>query len=70
MLGSDIYDRRARLRELVTQVGALGWLDLGSAQKVEPLVAACWPARSKWGVGLRGPGESLGFEVPKVEGTA
>ncbi|KAL0422474.1 UNVERIFIED_CONTAM: putative disease resistance protein [Sesamum latifolium] len=61
---------RAWLRKLVTQVGALKWLNIGLAQLVESLVANCWLARSKRGVGLCSSNEGLGFIALGVEGIA
>ena len=60
--------RRVQSRELVTQVGALRWADVGSVEQVGPDGVKCWPARSKLGDESRHPGESLGGVAPRVGG--
>ena len=59
--------RRVQSRELVTQVGALRWADVGSVEQVGPDGVKCWPARSKLGDESRHPGEGLGGVAPRVE---
>ena len=60
--------RRVQSRELVTQVGALRWADVGSVEQVGPDGVKCWPARSKLGDESRHPGKGLGGVAPRVGG--
>ena len=59
-LGCATTHRRAQLRGLVTQVGAIRCWDVGLTRMVGLGVALIWPAHSKRGVGPRDLGEGLG----------